>query len=140
MVSYSRTEIQKLFESLPQDLKQALLSEETANHIREICQRQGLAEKEIPQVARLVGDILMGLLPPEDFPGSLERGLGTPEEKAEAISREVNRFILFPVKGSLAEFYGGIKFAPGGRIESQETKPDSTAREPTPDIYREPID
>jgi len=151
MPEYSQEQLWKLFETLPQELKDALLSEDTANTIREISQRHGIKEEELPRFAALVGDILMGLLPPEEFPKTLERELKIDEEKAEKISREVNRFILFPVKDSLAEFYKEIRFAPGGRLirtEAREEKRVEEAKEetkkeerpPQADIYREPIE
>ena len=153
MPEYSRQQLWKLFETLPQDLKDALLSEDTANTIREISQRYGIKEEELPRFAALVGDILMGLLPPEEFSKTLERELKIDKEKAEKISREVNRFILFPVKDSLAEFYKEIRFAPGGRLikpgvgeerreEIEEIREEIKKEEkpPQPDIYREPIE
>ena len=147
MIQYTQKELQKLFDSLPQELKDTLLSEETAERISEICKRYKITEENIPKTAKLVGDILMGLLPPEELRESLERKLYINKDKAENISREVNRFILFPVKGSLAEFYKEIRFAPGGRIEAKITETKIPKEEEkykkekrtNSDIYREPI-
>ena len=152
MPQYSQEQLWKLFETLPQELKDAILSEDTANTIREISQRYGIKEEEIPQFAALVGDILMGLLPPEELPVTLERELNIDTETAEKISKEVNRFILFPVKDSLVEFYKEIRFAPGGRlIKPEKEKKEKRKKEIgeelkkeekpyQPDIYREPIE
>ena len=145
MIQYTQKELQKLFDSLPQELKDTLLSEETAERISEICKRHQITEENVSKIAKLVGDVLMGLLPPEEFRESLERKLYINEDKAENISREVNRFILFPVKGSLAEFYKEIRFAPGGRIEAKITETKIPKEEikhkeeekPSSDIYRE---
>jgi len=156
-INYTQKEIQKLFESLPEELKETILSEETAETIRGICERHSVSDKVIPEVARLVGEILIGLLPPENLPRVMEKNLGIDKEKADSVSREINRFILFPVKDSLAEFYQEIKFAPGGRIEikkeetetllkkpletekKEEYKEDKEKRTMT-DVYREPVD
>lgn len=146
---YSQEELQKLFDLLPDELKSVILSAETGERIRTICQRYQLHEAEISILAALVGDILMGLLPPQMFIKILIEKHGLDEETAESIFREVNRFILFPVKNFLAEFYPEIRFIPGGRIEPLKptpTLPESEVKkieekeEPKEDIYREPIE
>jgi len=154
MLQYSQEQLWKLFEKLPDDLKDAILSEDTANTIREICQRNEIGEEDMPKLAKMVGDVLMGLLPPEEFTETLEKELKADKEQAKRISREVNRFILFPVKNSLEEFYKEIRFAPGGRLVKQEVKKEASEKEKPglkekpklkekkpvgADIYREPI-
>lgn len=148
MAEYSQQELQKLFDSLPLELKDAILSEETAERISQISKRHKINEKNVPQLAKLVGNILMGLLPPEELPETLEIKLGIDKERAQDISREINRFILFPVKKSLAEFYREIKLAPGGRIERREIEKKEEVempqregvKKPVSDIYREPLE
>lgn len=145
MPQYTQEELQKLFDLLPAELKSVILSLETAEKIRNVCQRYQLKEEEMPELAALVGDVLMGLLPPHIFLKDLKEKLYLDEEKAEGVFQEVNRFILFPVKNFLAEFYPEIKFVPGGRIEVQkpvspEMKLKKTEeKEEGEDIYREPI-
>lgn len=149
MAEYSREQLWKLFDKLPSDLRDAVLSEDTANTIRDICQRHKVKDKNVPTLAGMVGNILMGLLSPEEFPEALEEELKIDPERAKKISQEVNRFILFPVRDSLVEFYREIRFAPGGRLIKPEVKEERAPRKvPTPekkrppkeDIYREPIE
>ncbi len=148
MPEYSQQELQKLFDSLDPELKETLLSEETAERISQISKRHKINEKNVPRVARLVGNVLMGLLPPEELPETLEIKLGIDKEKAQDISREINRFILFPVNERLAKFYREIRLAPGGRIERREIEKKEEIEIPkrkrgkklTTDIYREPIE
>lgn len=117
MTQYTQQEIRKLFDTLPPDLKEAVLSEGTADSIRDICKRNGVTQENIPQVADMVGKSLMGLLPPDELPSILMTDLNTDETTARRMAQEINRFILFPVKDSLAGFYKEIRFVPGGRIE-----------------------
>lgn len=148
MPEYSQQELQKLFDSLHPELKETLLSEETAERISQISKRHKINEKNVPRVARLVGNVLMGLLPPEELPETLEIKLGIDKERAQDISREINRFILFPVNKRLAEFYQKIRLVPGGRIEKREIEKKEEIEIPkrergkklTTDIYREPIE
>jgi len=146
---YSQEELQKLFDLLPDELKSVILSPETGEKIGNICQRYELHEAEISILATLVGNILMGLLPPQMFLKILIEKHGLDEETAESIFREVNRFILFPVKNFLTEFYPEIRFIPGGRIETlKPTLPETETKkieekpkeEKKEDIYREPVE
>jgi len=149
---YSQEELQKLFDLLPDELKEVILSPETGEKIRDICQRHPLHDAEISMLASYIGNILMGILSPSMFLKILKEKHGLDEETAEGIFREVNRFILFPVKNFLAEFYPEIRFIPGGRIESLkptlseaevkkiEEKKKSLEEEKKEDVYREPIE
>jgi hypothetical protein len=155
MTKYSKEQYQKAFEKLPNDLKEIILSEETAKDIYDICLRNEV-DDYVSEIASYVGDILIGFLPPEELPVILERELKIEPETAKSVAQEINRFIFFPVKDKLAEFYK-IEFAPGGRIIPRkkegpsipseerpsilpETKEIEKPKKSTTDIYREPIE
>lgn len=150
MTQYSQEELRKLFEGLPDNLKDAVLSEATANAISDICQRYGIEGEKVPRLAGLVGNVLMGILSPKELPETLKGELVIDRETAQKISQEINRFILYPVKESLVEFYK-VELAPGGRlVESGVKEKVISKKTPSPlspkekkssrgDIYREPI-
>lgn len=147
MVKYSEKQLWGLFKVLPDELKDAIFSEDTANNISSICQRHEIEDEKVSKIAELVGNSLMGLLPPDEFQNSLEKEVNIDPEKAKKISQEVNRFILYPVKESLTSLYK-IEFAPGGKIikptlekkEKEKEKIRSDEKTPsTKDIYRESI-
>ena len=94
----------KLYKKLPQELKDALFAEETGVNISEICQRNNILEN-FSQIVDLVGEVLLGLLPPEEFPVVLGKTILLEEETVKRITHEINRFIFFPVKESLADLY-----------------------------------
>lgn len=142
-MEYSTKELEKLFEALPIELKDALLSEETAERIAQISHRYELLEEQTPELAKLVGKILLGLLPPEQVQEVLTAQLAVEPERAQYISREVNRFILFPVKEQLSELYSEIRFAPGGRLERKRAETEilkSKEAKTAADIYQETIE
>jgi hypothetical protein len=140
---YTREQFWKLYEKLPQELKDALFAEETGNNIYEVCKRNGVEEK-LGEVVDLVGEVLLGLLPPNEFQGALEKEVGLKEEVAKRVAQEIHRFIFFPVKASLEELYK-IEITPSKKPEikplemkpTTEKKPEET---PKRDIYREPIE
>ena len=144
MAEYTKEEFWKLYEKLPNELKEAIFSEESANYIYDICKRNKIDDKMAPEVARYAGRVLLGILPPEEFQETLEKKVKLGKEASKKVSREINRFIFYPVKGSLDSLYG-VKTAPAepsepSQIGRQKNKPlrkeevlDKT------DIYREPI-
>lgn len=133
-LKYSSEEIWKLIDKLPKELENAFFSFEIAKHIREICQRNEITNKT-SLIAEQIGYALVGLLPPEDFREYLERELG--KEKAKKVSHEVNRFIFFPIKYSLAELYKPVEEGKKSETKSSEKALNQPQKE---DTYREPIE
>jgi len=93
----------KLYKNLPEDLQDAIFSVETADSIYDICERNDI--NEVSLVAKIVGRILLGVLPPDGLLGILEKDLKLDADTAENATREIKRFILFPVKKSLGDLY-----------------------------------
>jgi hypothetical protein len=133
---YPPEEVWKLYQTLPQELKEAIFSEETSERIWDISLRYGIEDERISEIARYTGRVLMGLLPPEEFSEVLEKEINLEKEIAEKIAFEINRFIFYPVKNRLEELYKSeIKLR---KVEpSLEEKPKAG---PGGDIYREPIE
>ncbi len=138
----------KLYGHLPAELKETIFSQETADHIYEACTKNKVAEDKIPQVAGLVGDVLLGLTLPEEFSKALEKEVGLKKDAATAISREITRFIFFPVKESLSQLHK-IEVAPQASAATPQVNKavsavaapsQETQAPPTPkgqDTYRE---
>ena len=124
----------------PQELKETIFSEETAESIGEVCDKNRVEEEKISEVARYTGRVLVGLLPPAEFQETLERELKLKKEKAKKVSQEINRFVFYPVKSSLEELYK-IEITPPAK-PTKITLP-SEEKAPVPskeDVYREPIE
>lgn len=143
---YSLEETWKLYEKLPQDLKETIFSESTAEDIWNICDRNEIPGEKISEVARYTGRVLLGLLPPNEFQEALEKELGIESETAKKVAREIARYVFFPVKSSLEELYkieitpAGVRPAPtpARPVEKPAEKPKE--EKPVTDIYREPIE
>lgn len=144
---YTSEQFWELYEKLPQELKDALFAEETGNNIYEVCQKNE-TEGMLEDIVDLVGQALVGLLPPEEFQNNLEKELGLEKETAKKVAHEINRFVFYPVKPTLEQLYSmgttaGEKkpeVAPlktNGEKPPTEEKPAITSRE---DTYREPIE
>lgn len=101
---YTSEQFWKLYEKLPQELKNALFSEGTGDNIYEICERYEV-EENLEGIVDCVGQVLAGILTPENLEKTLEQDLKIEKETAEKIVQEINRFIFYPVKAELAELY-----------------------------------
>jgi hypothetical protein len=150
---YPPEEIRKLLAKLPEDVKEVLFAEETSDAIYGSCKRNGVLEEKAMEVSKYVGYVLVGLLPPNEFQETLEKELGIETEKAKMITREITRYVFFPVKASLEELYK-IEITPAGArtvpppspappkpVEKPTEIPEKKPPEkPVTDIYREPIE
>lgn len=167
-IKFTSEQFWKLYPKLPQDLKDALFADETGDNIFESCERNGAADK-LKEIIELVGRVLAGLMPAEDFQQALEGELKIKKDSAKKISQEINRFIFFPVRESLASLHNvgsapimqkpatlspanaaavhvaeRTEPAPGAKVELK-TKSEIKTRQPakaktSSDRYREPLD
>lgn len=138
---YPKEQLWKLYEALPNDLKDAIFSEKTAEAIYNICQRNSL-EKETTLVAKYAGYVLLGLLTPDDFQKALQEDLKLKNGLAKKVALEISRFVFFPVKGSLEALYKiEIEKPPSPTKESalQEKPPTPMVQRRGKDVYRETI-
>ena len=138
---YTQEQFWELYEKLPQELKEALFAEETGNNIDEVCKKNGV-EENLDQIIEYVGQVLVGVLPPEDFQKNLEEELKFKKDVAKKVALEINRFIFYPVKPALEQLYK-MEIAPSESkkpAKEAETKEEKTKTPPGKDTYREPVE
>jgi len=135
MLEYNPEQLWPLYEKLPKDLQEAIFSDKTADIIYNLCLKNGL-EKEMPEIAKYTGYVLLGLLFPNEFEQTLQSELKLEQNLAKKIAWEISRFIFFPVKESLEMLYN-IKIEKGEEPIVSKVKPEEGPRK---DIYRETIE
>ena len=133
---YSFEEIQQLLKTIPAELKESFSSEETEKAIWNTCEKNGI--NEVAKVTKLVGYVLLGLLLPEEFQKVLEADLGLSEEIAKVATRELNRFVFYPVKPALDQLHG--KEVDSTERIITETIKTKTTKDSREDKYRETIE
>ena len=148
MAEYTREQLWGLYEKLPPELKEAVFSAENADHIFDICERNEVGDK-VSEIAARAGRVLLGVLPPEDFQKALEKEVGLKKDAASAITREINRFVFWPVKSNITQLHevtAGVRekpSTPGIEIAESARRPTETKEKPqrkTEDTYREPVE
>jgi hypothetical protein len=152
---YTKKEFWELYERLPQELRDALFAKETESNIRSVCERNDVM-KNHENIVDYVGQVLIGLLPPDDFREALEKELKLEKEVARRVAREIYRFIFSSVKTDLEELYKEkvepsvsssglsrtvdlLKKTSSKASESEEGKRER-AEETREDLYRESVD
>ena len=133
----------KLHEKLPEELQDLMSSTEMGDSLENICTQYDVLSY-LYEVNDYVGNVLLGLLPPNEFEETLQKGLSIEKDKAKKITREVNRFVFYPVKSLLEDMYN-IELAPVAKIETKlpVTKKEEVKEIKKPvksDTYREPIE
>jgi hypothetical protein len=149
MQKYTKEQFWKLYEKLPEELQGAVFSVETADNIWNVCENNNI--DEVSEIAKLVGNVLLGVLAPEDFQATLEKELKLEKETAKKTTQEINRFIFYPVRVELEKLYQ-MKSSPTTEAitptpikeepsfaKATEGKEKST-RPKKEDTYREPVE
>ncbi len=137
----------KLYKNLPTELQDAIFAEETGNAISEACEENGISEN-LSKVVDLVGQVLVGVLPPDEFEKALKEEGGLKAQTAKKAAIKIHRFIFYPVKSALEELYGNIKAGrPAPALKPAKTmEPDEpgtgqeegeSPKTKRPDVYRE---
>ncbi|MDP2735256.1 MAG: hypothetical protein Q8P12_03545 [bacterium] len=148
---YSPAQLDKMMEKLPEELKEALFSPETAEEVGETCESYGIADNRVWEVSDRVRDVLMGILLPQEFAGVLEQEIKIPKALAEAIARDLNRLIFYPVKPALEQLHrmeievsAKVVTPKAGKEEETAQEEPSQKKPPEkssgPDTYQEPIE
>lgn len=103
---YTREQRWQFYERLPEDLKEAIWSEKIADINWDLAQKYEFIDK-VSIFAGLVGDVLLGILPPDQFKEKLGKDLLLDPEVSEALFQEVEKLIFDPVRESLDKLYKG---------------------------------
>jgi len=140
---YTSEQFWKLYEKLAQELKDTLFAEETGNNIYEICKRNEV-EEDLEQIIDFVGQVLVGVLPPDQFQNTLEQELNLEKETAKKVAQEINRFVFYPVKPLLEDLYKIEINPPAGEKQKIEVKIETETEKKeissAKDTYREPVE
>lgn len=140
--AYSKEQFWKLYEKLPQELKDALWAQDTGDSIYETCQKYEVTE-HLGEIVELTGRVLVGLVLPQEFSTEIEK-LGVEKNTAELVAREINRLVFYPVKPALEQLHK-MEIEVSARVVTPQPAEEASMQEPKqeqkgPDSYREPIE
>lgn len=140
MPEYTPKQFWKLYEKLPEELREALFSEETSNAVYQSCEKNQVSEENALKISEYVGKVLAGLLPPAELQDALEKELKLKKSVAKEVAREINRFVFYPVKTSLEKLYAIELARPAEPVKVAPPPEEKPTPLPGKDVYREPAE
>ena len=143
--SYTKEQVGKVYEKLPEELREALFAIETTEAIGNACIKHKISDLSNRKITEYIGYVLLGLVLPQDFEQLLQKDLKVPKKVAQEIAREINRFVFYPVKSALEQLHN-VQITPTSKTLTSKTTSQKTEQlEPPqkssgPDIYQESLE
>lgn len=130
-MQYTKEYKKEIYDSLPEDLREAIMSIESAEKLQNIANTHSLMLDQASELGDETGLFMLGLTKQEDYVKNVSRRLSIPYEKAEKISMDINREILDAVRSSLQKIQSR-------KDDSLESEQFSTPHPPTPQATQPP--
>lgn len=102
-------DIKNKFETLPEDLKWAIMGARIDEQLVKIGQGFGLNIRQLGQLSLEVHATMLGFTHPDDFESSISKSIGLDAEKNKLLADEIYQKILKEVRDRLIEYRGGAK-------------------------------
>lgn len=106
MPKYTPQQLREIYLKLPEDLKNAIFSVDSAEIIQNIGKKYNLPIDKTGELADETGLVMLGLTHPNNFISNLAQRLNTDKETARKIAEEVNNQIFIKVRESLKKIHG----------------------------------
>jgi len=121
MLKISKKQLIIRYDTLPDNLKEALFSEFNTNLLWKICEDQHLPKDKILTIATLVGDVILGFISVDDLAMEIKKETGLVPELANSIAAEIDRKIFAPIRSDLEKVYApAVASAEEGQPPSEE--------------------
>ncbi len=135
---YTKDYFWEVYKQLPEELKDALFSDKNNELISHICAQAGLNEEQVSVVAKYTGRVIMGLLPLEELPITIELELNISQDLASQINRQIYTSVFKHLRVSLnkinnknSEYRDSFTSSKDGVLEKEEA-PVKTYSKPQP--------
>ncbi len=112
-------EFRKKEAKLPEELQDALSSEEFGDFYEEICTKYDILSY-LYELNEIVGNVFLGDLSPKDFKESIKDALNLSEEDSITFTQEFNHKIFYLVRSGLRKIYNSNEI--GHRIKAEWKK------------------
>lgn len=132
MPKYTQEQLREKYNKLPEELKDAIFSEDVARAIRNISQKYKLPIDKTGELASEVGDVFLGITHPRDFTGNLAQRLRTDQLTTRNIAEDVNKEIFSPVRESLKKLHSEKEEEDAPKIPEKEPAAPGMTEHPAP--------
>lgn len=93
------------WDTLPENLRDAIFSEQNADILWKFCEAQHLSDDKIYKIATITGNVIMGFIHPEDLVKEITDELQINSQISAAVSAEVDKKIFAPIREELKKVY-----------------------------------
>ncbi len=143
MLKIPRQQVLERWDSLTDNLREAICSEQNADILWRVCRVQHLSEDKIGTIATLAGDVIMGFTHAEDLAKEIKNELNLNPAIAESIVSEINRKIFSSIKAELDKVYAPVAAKEEvldlrGKVEKPEP-PVARPMPSVPEIIKPPV-
>ncbi|MDP3014877.1 MAG: hypothetical protein Q8N28_00410 [bacterium] len=108
MLKISQQQALNRWDTLPDNLREALFSEYNSETLWKICENQHLSEDKIGVIATLAGDVILGFLHPDDLASEIRKDLNLIPELANLIASEIDRKIFASIRSEIEKVYSPV--------------------------------
>ncbi len=135
MITVSEKQALERWDTLPDDLREVLVADETSFFIHQISELQKLSEEKEDIVSLMTGRVLMGFLHPGDMGAEIQEAAGIDLKVANGLTHEISQKIFVPLQKHIDEAYrpvsevfSAVGTAPKMLSEMQDIVPVSASR------------
>jgi len=104
-MDYTQEEILKKYQSLPEDIQEAIFSMDTANIIQKIAKENSLNVEKMGTLADETGLLMLGITKPSEFISNLASRLSINNETAKKVGQAINTQIFAKIRESLKKLH-----------------------------------
>ncbi len=119
-------QLQNVFPTLPEEIKDLLLSENFNDGVSKVAQAHGCDEIQTGMLIRLTVRLLSGLIPATQFVSLITEELDISHDESAFIAQEINRDIFNPIKDALKQVHA-VGSAPASTVNDATERPIGTA-------------
>ena len=137
-MTYTKEQKKRIYDSLPSDLKEAIISVDKFEKIQQISEKHSLMLDQAGELGDEINLFMLGLTKQDDFVNNISKRLEISSSKSVEISKDINTEILDSVRDSLQH----IQSQKNEEVDNEsESIPDQVPpHEPTPTTYSSPLE
>lgn len=142
---YTKDYFWEIYKQLPEELKDALFSDNNNDLVTNICTQAKLDEDQTSIVAKYVGRVIMGLLPIDEFPITIELELNISQDLANQIHRQIYisifkhlRIALNKINDRNSGYTDVFTSSKDGLVEKEPPKKPVASTFPQPNTFPQP--
>ncbi len=99
--NYSAEEIQKKFDSLPEEIKALLYSPEMMDVIKKVGEKHQLHIDQLDLLENDTAQVMLGFIQTKDYPVALMDSLNVTQIKADMIAQDMNDMLFVKIRDSM---------------------------------------